>query len=218
MTETHRQKPLQEEYTIKDRSYVLPQVATPWIPLAGWRSPYPKWAFLGKKELLPSRACLHMPGAFTETFLSRTATCFQGRPLRQTFILLEDSRDLIAIPAAKNRERLMVGLFSLEKGGSEGVFSVCVTLWWWGGNKTEPDFSVVPSGRTKHNGHMLKYRKFHLNIRKINKYIYIFNFKCETQEQVADAGCGVSALRDNSKSNWTRAWATCFSSEQVGLD
>lgn len=47
----------------------------------------------------------------------------------------------------------------------------------------------------------------HVEIQEIpfkhkKKYIiYIFN--CETQEQVAGAGRGVSALRDNSKLSWT---------------
>lgn len=32
--------------------------------------------------------------------------------------------------------------------------------------KTEPDFSLVPSDKTRWNGHKLKYRKSHLNIIK----------------------------------------------------
>ncbi|KAK4822670.1 hypothetical protein QYF61_019037 [Mycteria americana] len=52
---------------------------------------------------------------------------------------------------------------------------------------------MVPSDRTGGNGHKLKYRKLHLNIRKL------FFFYCEddqTLEQIVHRGCGVSVLED----------------------
>lgn len=40
-----------------------------------------------------------MPAAFTQTFLSRTATCFQGKvPQANSVSLLQDSNSLILIP------------------------------------------------------------------------------------------------------------------------
>ncbi|PKU48910.1 mam domain-containing protein 2 [Limosa lapponica baueri] len=46
-------------------------------------------------------------------------------------------------------------------------------------------FSVVPSDRTRSNGHTVKCKKFHSNIRK--KRVY-----CETLTQIAQQGFGVS--------------------------
>lgn len=81
-------------------------------------------------------------------------------------------------------------MFCLGKRWCRGIFLVCVTIWWWGA-KTEPGFSVVPSESTR--GHVLKYRKFHLNIRK-----NFFHCKAGiTVEQVARADCGVSILEYN---------------------
>ena len=57
------------------------------------------------------------------------------------------------------------------------------------------------------NGHKLKYRKFHLNIRK--KLFY--HEGDQTPEQVAQRGCGVSTFWRYSKPSWTMSWASCFS-------
>ena len=49
--------------------------------------------------------------------------------------------------------------------GSWKILSVYMNTSWEGA-ETEPLFSVLPSDRTRGSGHTLKYRKFHLNIKK----------------------------------------------------
>ena len=58
-----------------------------------------------------------------------------------------------------------MGLFSLEKRELKGDF---ILVYLMDSNKEDRArlFSVIPSERTRGNGHKVKYRKFHLNIRK----------------------------------------------------
>ncbi|KAK4810883.1 hypothetical protein QYF61_013291 [Mycteria americana] len=77
---------------------------------------------------------------------------------------------------------------------AQGASHQCIQIQVNGGCKDDRArlFSVVPSGRTRGNGHKVKHRRFHLNIRK-----HFFTVEVtEHWAQVAQRGCGVSLLGD----------------------
>lgn len=84
----------------------------------------------------------------------------------------------------------------MKSKGSEGLITVCKYLRRGavGSEDKARPFSLVSSDRTRGNGLKVKYKKSHLNIRKI--------FYClgnHTQEQVAPSSCGVAILGDVQK-------------------
>jgi len=64
------------------------------------------------------------------------------------------------------REREL-GLCSLEKRRLRGILLRCVnSLLGRGKDDAARVFPEVATGRTRSNGHKVKYRKFHYNVRK----------------------------------------------------
>lgn len=59
-----------------------------------------------------------------------------------------------------------LGLFSVVKQRLKGNLINVYKYQMGGCNGRARHFAVVPCGKTRDNGHNLKYRQFHLNIRK----------------------------------------------------
>lgn len=59
------------------------------------------------------------------------------------------------------------GPFSLGRRRLQGILLMCTNTSGEGAKRTEPNSSVVSSGRARSNGHNLKHRKILLKIRKL---------------------------------------------------
>lgn len=106
-----------------------------------------------------------------------------------------------------------------DKSVQPGAENICLghSYQWvsvpeWGTVEDRPRLlSVMPTNRTRVNGHKLNYRGFCL---KTNKTIIFYCkqkhnfFIARMVEQVLWEGCGVSVWR-YSKQNWTWPWAIC---------
>lgn len=84
----------------------------------------------------------------------------------------------------------------VEEKAEEGSYQLSVNTWGGGGEyevEGAIPFSVVPTDRTRDNGHKLKTRKSYLNTRK---HIFVYCEGDQALEQVAQRGCGVYFLGD----------------------
>ena len=53
-----------------------------------------------------------------------------------------------------------------RRDGARGISSMCTNIRREAVKKTKPGSSLVPSDRVRGNGHRLKHKRLHLNIRK----------------------------------------------------
>jgi len=89
------------------------------------------------------------------------------------------------------KERLReLGLISLEKRRlTVDLINVYKCLKGWCKKGRARLFSVVPSGRSRGNGHQLKHRRFHLNISKHIFSVRVNEHRCRFPMEVVKSPC-----------------------------